>query len=397
MKKITLIFLVLTSFSSFAQSWDFTNDAGGWTASNSDLTQNANSVTLTTKGVNNPSFNQVAANVDASAKTIIAVTVKTSANGPSYMRASFPKAASGRVYKAIAITKGTTDFKTYYIDLTNGDWTGTVNDIKVQFKEDNNTTGGGNHNTTGETIEIDKIEFLSEIPKVEIVSFTFDTDAQGWVGNNATTSVNGGVISVTPVVGESGKIINNVNTIDASKYKFVEIRYKNLSADNDQIRFQFRHAGDNFNAYKGKNIAMNVSSADFETLEVDLSATAEWNGNTQDFQVIIRDIDNGNKASAGDLQIDSITFKETSTLSSDREVSFKNLSIYPNPTSNFVNIHSNTKIATIQLFNLIGKKVFETKSLINKKLNVSNFDAGVYLLRVVDENNNTKTQKLIIN
>lgn len=397
MKKITLIFLVLTSFSSFAQSWDFTNDAGGWTASNSDLTQNANSVTLTTKGVNNPSFNQVAANVDASAKTIIAVTVKTSANGPSYMRASFPKAASGRVYKAIAITKGTTDFKTYYIDLTNGDWTGTVNDIKVQFKEDNNTTGGGNHNTTGETIEIDKIEFLSEIPKVEIVSFTFDTDAQGWVGNNATTSVNGGVISVTPAVGESGKIINNVNTIDASKYKFVEIRYKNLSADNDQIRFQFRHAGDNFNAYKGKNIAMNVSSADFETLEVDLSATAEWNGNTQDFQVIIRDIDNGNKASAGDLQIDSITFKETSTLSSDREVSFKNLSIYPNPTSNFVNIHSNTKIATIQLFNLIGKKVFETKSLINKKLNVSNFDAGVYLLRVVDENNNTKTQKLIIN
>lgn len=397
MKKITLIFLVLTSFSSFAQSWDFTNDTGGWTASNSDLTQNANSVTLTTKGVNNPSFNQVAANVDASAKTIIAVTVKTSANGPSYMRASFPKAASGRVYKAIAISKGTTDFKTYYIDLTNGDWTGTVNDIKVQFKEDNNTTGGGNHNTTGETIEIDKIEFLSEIPKVEIVSFTFDTDAQGWVGNNATTSVNGGVISVTPAVGESGKIINNVNTIDASKYKFVEIRYKNLSADNDQIRFQFRHAGDNFNAYKGKNIAMNVSSADFETLEVDLSATAEWNGNTQDFQVIIRDIDNGNKASAGDLQIDSITFKETSTLSSDREVSFKNLSIYPNPTSNFVNIHSNTKIATIQLFNLIGKKVFETKSLINKKLNVSNFDAGVYLLRVVDENNNTKTQKLIIN
>lgn len=397
MKKITFILITFLSFTAFSQSWDFNNDAQNWTASNSDLTVNANSITLTTKGVNNPSFNQDAAGVNADTQKIIAVSLKTSANGPSYMRTSFPKAASGRVYKATAITKGTSDFKTYYIELTNGEWIGTVNDIKIQFKEDNNTTGGANHTSTGETIEINKIEFLAEIPKEEVISFMFDADEEGWAGNNATTSVSNGVISITPAVGEAAKIINTVNTVDATKYKFIEIRYKNLSADNDQIRFQFRYADDNFTAYKGKNVTMNTSSADFETLEIDLSEIAEWTGNTQDFQVIIRDVDNGNKASAGNLELDAITFKEASSLSVSKENVFGDLQVYPNPSNGIVNIKSNISFAKIELFNIIGKKVFETSSIKNNQIDVSQINSGVYLLRLIDTHNKTKSQKLIIN
>ncbi|WP_397447599.1 T9SS type A sorting domain-containing protein [Polaribacter sp. R77954] len=398
MKKITFILITFLSLSTFSQSWDFTNDAEGWTASAVDMTVNANSITLTTKdGANNPTIVQAAANVDANALSIIAVTLKVSANGPTYMRAHFPKAAGGRVYKPVAITNGLSDFKTFYIDLTNGDWTGTVNDVKVQFKDDNGTNGGANHTSTGETIEIDKIEFLSEIPKEEIVSFDFDTDDQGWTTIDAATSVSNGAIIITPEVDGAAKIVNNITTIDATKYKFIEVKYKNLSADNDQIRFQFRHAADSYTAYKGKNTSMNVSSSDFETLEIDLSETTEWTGNTQDFQLIIRDVDNENKASAGNLEIDAITFKETSTLSIDKINIFNDVLVYPNPSNGIVNIKSNISFAKIELFSILGKKVFETTSIQNNQIDVSHINAGVYLLRLLDNNNKTKTKKLIIN
>ena len=130
-----------------------------------------------------------------------------------------------------------------------------------------------------------------------------------------------------------------------------------------------------------------------------MSATAEWSGNTQDFQIIIRDTNNdGNTASVGDLQIDSITFKETSTLSVNNEILFNGLSIYPNPSNGLVNIQTTTKLSKVQLFNLIGKKVFETQNLNTNMntINVTSLNKGIYLLRLQDENNKTKTQKLII-
>ncbi len=397
MKKITFILFTMISFATFSQSWNFTNDAEGWSSTASDLTVNATSITITTKGIKNPVLQQVAANVDADTKKVIAVTLRTSANSPTFMRASFPKAASGRVYKPVVISKGLSDFKTYYIDLTNGEWSGTKNDIKLHFKDDDGSNGGTDHTSTGETIEVDKIEFFTEIPKETIVSFTFDSDTQGWSGNNATTSINNGAIVIAPTVGKAAKIINNANTIDATKYKFIEIKFKNNSADNDQLRFQFRHAGDNFTAYKGRNVNMNTSSTDFETLEFDLSNTAEWTGNTQDFQIIIRDVDNDNKASAGDLEIDTITFKETSTLSLNDINVFKNLSVYPNPTNGIIHIKTSNTLKNIQLFSILGKKVFESESSIKSQINLPQVNPGVYLLKLIDVNNKTKTQKLIIN
>lgn len=396
MKKITLLLFTLLSFIGYSQSWDFTNDAQGWTGTNSDLTVNTTSVTLTTKEVNNPSFNQVAAGVDAETNKFIAVTLKTSANGPSYMRASFPKAASGRVYKATAITKGTSGFKTYYIELTNGEWTGTVNDIKIQFKEDNSTTGGANYNTTGETIEIDKIEFLTEIPKEEKESFTFDADAEGWEALDATIAVSSGVLIITPTVGESSKIIQPLTNVNATTNKYVHIVYKNLSSVNNQIRFQFRHSADGYTGYKGKNTVISTSSSDFETATVDLSAVAEWTGTTQDFQIILRDTENSNKASAGDFEIDSITFSASATLSIAEQNVFNSFTMYPNPASTNVTFKASSTISKVQIFNLLGKKVVDTNSLINNILNIVNLNSGMYLVKVYSSKNKILTQKLII-
>ena len=70
--------------------------------------------------------------------------------------------------------------------------------------------------------------------------------------------------------------------------------------------------------------------------------------------------------------------------------------LYPNPSNNgFVTIKSNHNgtIGT-QLFDLLGKEVIYTQ-LINSRLDISNLNVGVYILKLT-QNNRTTTKKLII-
>lgn len=398
MKKTTLLFLLLIPVFGFSQTWDFTNDASGWTASAADITVNATSLTITTNGGNNPILTQDAANVDAETNKIAAISIKVSANGPTFMRVSYPKTTSGRIYKNISITKNDSEFKTYYIDVSNSNWAGTVNDIKVHFKDDDNSNGGGDYTSTGETVEFDSIAFIDEIPKEEKNSFGFDTDAEGWEASDASVAVSGGVLTITPVVGESAKIIQSTTNTNATTNQYIHIVYKNNSAANNQIRFQFRHSADNYTDYTGTNENINVSSSDFETVTIDLTGKTEWTGMTQDFQIILRDNDNGNKASAGDLEIDSITFSSSATLSVDEEVAFANgLSIYPNPAENFINIKTQKTISNVLIFDVTGKLVSKKNTVNNNSLNISNLNAGIYFLKIYDTNNYKTTRKLIKN
>ncbi|TMM29090.1 T9SS type A sorting domain-containing protein [Polaribacter aestuariivivens] len=398
MKKTTFLFLLLIPVLGFSQSWDFTNDAEGWSASSSDLTVNATSVTLTTNGNSNPILVQDAAAVNAETNKIVAITVKVSANGPTFMRASYPKDGGGRIYKSTVITKDDVDFKTYYIDVTNANWTGTVNDVKIHFKEDNGSNGGSDHTSTGETVEIDKISFISEIPREEKESYNFDTDAEGWEPTGATIAVSSGVLTITPTVGEAAKIVQSTNNIDATTNKYVHVTYKNNSTTNDGLRFQFRHSGDNYTAYIGTNESINTSSTDFEVLTIDLTGKTEWTGLTQDFQLVIRDSNNGNKASAGDLEIDSIIFSNNATLSTNEEVLFtKNLSIHPNPATDIINIKTKNTISKVLIFDVTGKNILNASNIKDNTLNISSLNSGIYFMKILDSNNYKTTRKLIKN
>ena len=70
--------------------------------------------------------------------------------------------------------------------------------------------------------------------------------------------------------------------------------------------------------------------------------------------------------------------------------------LYPNPTSSgFVTIKSNQMGAVqAQVFDLLGKEVLKT-SVNNERMDVSNLNAGVYVVKLL-QNNNTTTKKLII-
>lgn len=71
--------------------------------------------------------------------------------------------------------------------------------------------------------------------------------------------------------------------------------------------------------------------------------------------------------------------------------------VYPNPTSlGYVNISSrNGETIKATVFDILGKQVINS-TVINNKLDVSNLNTGVYIMRLT-QNNATVTKKLVIN
>lgn len=67
------------------------------------------------------------------------------------------------------------------------------------------------------------------------------------------------------------------------------------------------------------------------------------------------------------------------------------VSVYPNPNNGLFNVSASSKIKSIKVYNLIGKSIFETNDLNNKKaiVNLQNINSGIYLLK-------TETEKGII-
>ena len=83
--------------------------------------------------------------------------------------------------------------------------------------------------------------------------------------------------------------------------------------------------------------------------------------------------------------------------SKTQEPTIEGLSIYPNPV-NTGKIYISTKSSLdkkVEIYNVIGKKVLEMV-VTSKEVNISNLEAGVYIIKV-KEGDASATRKLIIN
>ncbi|TDR24226.1 LamG-like jellyroll fold domain-containing protein [Flavobacterium cheniae] len=73
------------------------------------------------------------------------------------------------------------------------------------------------------------------------------------------------------------------------------------------------------------------------------------------------------------------------------------IELYPNPTSGILNIDSQQNV-TVEVYDLLGKLVLNQKiSVGTNSFDISNFNTGVYILKVTNGNGNTQTHKLIKN
>lgn len=406
MKKTTFILLLMfVPFFGISQTFDFTNTDDGWTELGGvTATNEATSIKLTTKdnsavgsALKNPSFGTLTAGIDTSVNSFVGITLKNNdAAGPDFLRVSFPKNLdpidpSKRVYKNADISTEDAEFVTYWFDMSNSNWKGTINDLKLHFKAATNKDYA--LPVPQVTIDIDKIEIAASIPTTlkETFNFATDNDTEGFiVANAAVSGPIGGVLTFTPVATKYAKLVQNLHHVNATANKTATIVLKNNSSTNDQLRF----------VANGSTVTQVITTSDTEakTYVFDLKDITEWTGNVSfTIGIGISTGDDAGKASdAGTVEFSSIVIDNTVVLST-KENAFANLSVYPNPTNKIVHISSKNTISKIQLFNIIGKKVLETKTLINNTLDVSILNKGVYFLKVYSTENKIATQKLIIN
>ncbi|MBP6455384.1 MAG: T9SS type A sorting domain-containing protein [Chitinophagaceae bacterium] len=81
--------------------------------------------------------------------------------------------------------------------------------------------------------------------------------------------------------------------------------------------------------------------------------------------------------------------------SSIEEINVKNkISIYPNPTTDFIEIISETPLKHFLISTILGRKIMNSE-ITNNKINISNLPSGTYYLNVTDENMNSVTKQFI--
>jgi len=81
-----------------------------------------------------------------------------------------------------------------------------------------------------------------------------------------------------------------------------------------------------------------------------------------------------------------------SEILSDNRFEEIRVSVYPNPTSNFINIKTNLDINKIEIYNIFGSRVHTNNN--SKKINLSNLESNVYFIKI-HTNNSVISKKVI--
>ena len=164
--------------------------------------------------------------------------------------------------------------------------------------------------------------------------------------------------------------------------------------------------GDEVAAYNGNVILGSMAVVSNNVFDNDLSIFSQLN-NSQGYvagePISLKIWSNGNIVMA-DFEMESVYNSYVSNVypSIDGEYSVVNISkgttlkgelvIYPNPATNMINISSPNQINNVSIFNNVGQLVYEGNST---KVNTSNFDAGVYIIKV-ETTKGLETQKVAI-
>ncbi|MDC0902734.1 DUF5011 domain-containing protein [bacterium] len=233
----TALFFSLFSFMTYAQGpWNFngSNDIWESTGTSANLTSGASFSTLDVNNAGNPMLRTFSANINASAVTHAVITLKNN-TANKYMRVFYQTTGTSR-YVNVGITANDADFVSYYVDMTgNADWTGTVNELTFQFRENSSYS-----TALGGTIDIDNIEMTSSDLGVNMVN---NSSFENWGDDTEATPVDpvgfykhesverssdshSGDYSIKVIATSTRKLAQTVNEITAGATYRISINYK---------------------------------------------------------------------------------------------------------------------------------------------------------------------------
>jgi hypothetical protein len=86
---------------------------------------------------------------------------------------------------------------------------------------------------------------------------------------------------------------------------------------------------------------------------------------------------------------------DTNCVSGIHDIAAANLSVYPNPATNVLNIHADLNLGgyNLEVYDLIGKKIFnQILEGSNNSVNIEKLANGTYLYRITDKQNGLVSQ-----
>src|SRR5690554_2976858 len=92
----------------------------------------------------------------------------------------------------------------------------------------------------------------------------------------------------------------------------------------------------------------------------------------------------------------SIYFSADSALSASEFDLLNDIKLYPNPSTGEFFLSSNQQTVSIAVFDTLGKEIYSQNN-VGQSIDLSNLPKGIYFAKITNENNSSKTQKLIIN
>ncbi|MCK5788822.1 MAG: T9SS type A sorting domain-containing protein, partial [Chlamydiia bacterium] len=98
-----------------------------------------------------------------------------------------------------------------------------------------------------------------------------------------------------------------------------------------------------------------------------------------------------------EYSVDNLSIKEYAATAVENIAVDNNLSVYPNPVEEIMNVRSATDIHSISVTNIVGQEMLNANISSNRtaEINTSDLNSGVYVVRVVDTNGEISTKKII--
>ena len=327
---ISIVFLMfIFTQNSLAQGpWTFTNSNDVWESSGTpaNLTTSATYSILDVNGAGNPQLRSYQASIDANTGNMAVIKLKNNTsntvmrvfynNGSSL--SDFSDTGSGWKYSNVTISANDTEIKTYYVKLdSNAAWTGTINNITIQFRENSNYSSAlddGLGNIYIYDFSLTKYKW------------TFDTASSDWARDNATSLVyNGTNATLTLKTDNTG--YNGIRTtvgIVGEDYPYLVVRIQN-SSDRSKLRVRFDKdtSGDGY-----KTIDISTNDTDFKTYYVYMGSLSAWNTSGSKDHITIQI--GTNTTNAGTTIFDDVRFlssaKDIAQLTFDGDADYQTLS-----------------------------------------------------------------------
>lgn len=228
--------------------------------------------------------------------------------------------------------------------------------------------------------------------------FNTDNELEGWTVDPKVTvaSHTGGLVTLSLTADQWSRF--NLfdfpipaTTADPTKYNKVTIVVKNEEATTDKLGVTL---GPNNNT---KEYDL-LSQPAFQTFEIDLTQFDDWTGDITSFRIRFADADNptsGRPSVSHNVVIDSVVFSFDASLSST-DVSLNDFSMFPNPATDIVHFKSSDKLKSVSVYDVTGKTVVQSNSIVNNQIDVSHLRSGICIVKVESAEGNRGIKKLII-